>query len=51
MDKYLARNFLLNIFINNKLPICGNMADWGTRDSKRGLGLYRLVSSRMVLIQ
>ena len=51
MDKYPARNFLLNIFIHNKLLTCGGMTDWETRDSRLGLGLYRLVSSRMVLIR
>ena len=39
------RNFLLNIFIHNKFPICGRMAGWGTRDPKQSLGLYCLVSS------
>ena len=51
MDKYPTRNFLLNIFIHNKLPIWSRMADWGTRDFRRGLGLYHLVSFRMVLIR
>ena len=50
MDKYHVRNFLLNIFIHNKLPICGRMAGWGTQDPIQGLELYRLVSSHMVLI-
>ena len=47
MDKYPVRNFLLNIFIHNKLLICDRMVDWATR----GLGFYSLVSSRMVLIR
>ena len=51
MDKYPACNFLLNIFIHNKFLICGRMADCGTWDLIRGLGLYRLVSSGIVLIR
>ena len=51
MDKYPTHNFLLNIFIQNKLLICGRMAGWGTWDSRQGLGLYCLVNSHMVLIR
>ena len=51
MDKYPTRNFLLNIFIDNKLPICGRMVGWGTRDPRLGLGLCRLVNSGVVLIR
>ena len=51
MDKYPARNFLLNIFIHNKLSICNRIVNWGIRDPKWGLGFYRLVSYRMVLIR
>ena len=45
MDKYLF------CIIHNELSICGRMADWGTRDPRRGLKLSCLVSSRMVLIR
>ena len=51
MDKYPICIFLLNIFIHNKLSIFGRMAGWGTQDPRRGLELYRLVSSHMVLIR
>ena len=50
MDKYAVCNFLLSIFIHKKLIICGRMVGWGTRDPRQGLGLYRLISSRIVLI-
>ena len=50
MDKYPVRDFLPNIVIHNTLSICGRMADWGTQDPKRVLGLYRMVGSRVVLI-
>ena len=50
MDKYLAFDFLPNRVIHNTLFICGRIASWGTRDPIRVLGLYRLVSSRVVLI-
>ena len=44
------RNSLLNIFIFDK-PLMGcKMADQGTQDLRRVLGLYRLVGSRVVLI-
>ena len=36
MDKYPMLDFLPNIVIHNILSICGKMADWGTRDPKRG---------------
>ena len=51
VDKYLLRNFLLNVFIHNELSKCGRMAGWGTRDPRRDLRLSRLVSFRMVLIR
>ena len=50
MDKYRARDFLLNIVIHNTLSICGRMVGWGTWDPRRVLGLYRLVGSRVVSI-
>ena len=37
--------------IHNELPKYGRMADWGTRDPRRGLKLSSLVSSLMVLIR
>ena len=51
MDKYLLRIFRLNVFIHNELFKCGRMARWGTRDLRRDLRLFRLVSSHMVLIR
>ena len=50
MNEYLVRNSLPNIFIHNKLLICGRMIGWETQDSRQGLGLYRLISSHMILI-
>ena len=50
MYEYLVRDSLPNKFIHNKLLICGRMAGWGTRDLRQGLGFFRLVDSRMVLI-
>ena len=44
------RSFLLDIFIFDKPPMCGKKADWGTRDPRRVLGLYRVVGSHVVLI-
>ena len=38
MDKYLARDFLLNIDIHNTLSTCGRMASWGTWNPKQALG-------------
>ena len=43
------RNFLLNIFIFDKPPMCGRMADWGIWDPILDVGFYRMVSSHMVL--
>ena len=51
VDKYLLRNFRLNVFIHNELSKCGRMAGWGTRDPRRDLKLSRLVSSHMILIR
>ena len=51
MDKYHVHNFLINIFIHNKLLICSRMADWGTRDPRLGSGLYHLGGSHIVLIR
>ena len=51
VDIYPVHNFLLNIFIHNKLPICGRMAGWGTRDPRQGLRFQCLVSSHIVLIR
>ena len=50
MDKYPMRNFLFNIFIFDKPPMCGRTFDWATQDPRRVLRLYRLVGSRVVLI-
>ena len=50
MDKHPARDLLPNVVIHNTLSICSRMAGWGTRDSRRVLGLYCLVGSHVVLI-
>ena len=45
MDKYPMRNSFLNIFIFDKPPMCGRMVDWGTRDLRRDVRFYCLLSS------
>ena len=50
MDEYPDRDSLPNKFFHNKLPICGRIAGWGTRDPRPDLGFFCLVGSRMVLI-
>ena len=51
VDKYPTSDLFSNIVIHNTLSICGKMADWGTRDPRRVLGLHRLVGSYVVLIR